>query len=165
MYSRSVAFKRTNNFVFFFFTYGLDRRIYQTKFPTLKIFILFVTVVMLSRYQPPVNCSSRNAEGNFTHKFASFPFRSFLYVKRFLNVPSKCTYLFLIHVSLCYTHHLQGESLITCTKPYSFYSVLCTLHWSCYTVQCSHFCRFTFSFTMIKTISSQWRSHHGTRHR
>jgi hypothetical protein len=30
--------------------------------------LLFVTVAILSHYQSPVNCSSRNLEGNFTHK-------------------------------------------------------------------------------------------------
>jgi hypothetical protein len=35
---------------------------------TLKTFLLFVTVVMLLSYQSPVNCRTRNTEGNFTHK-------------------------------------------------------------------------------------------------
>ena len=34
---------------------------------TLKTFLLFVTVAILSRYQPAVNCK-RNVRGNFTHK-------------------------------------------------------------------------------------------------
>ena len=65
----------------------LCRRIYKTKFPThlschfssfylsyhyftstLKTFLLFETVAMLSRYQPAVNCSSGKVERNFTHK-------------------------------------------------------------------------------------------------
>jgi len=35
---------------------------------TLKTFLLFVTVAMLSRYQSAVNCSSRSAEEIFKHK-------------------------------------------------------------------------------------------------
>jgi len=35
---------------------------------TLKSFLVFVTVAMLSLYQSPVNCRNRNAEGNFTQK-------------------------------------------------------------------------------------------------
>jgi hypothetical protein len=33
-----------------------------------QILPLFVTVAMLSRYQFPVNCSSRNVEANFAQK-------------------------------------------------------------------------------------------------
>jgi len=84
LYSLSVVFKRADNFGSVF-TNSLDRRIYQTKFPTLKIFLLFVTVAMLPLYQSPVNCSSRNAEGNFTHKFLSVPFPAFSYVKHFFQ--------------------------------------------------------------------------------
>ena len=36
----------------------------------------------------------------------------------------------LLHVSVCYIHHLRGEHLITCTKPFAFYCVLCMLHFS-----------------------------------
>ena len=35
--------------------------------PLLKTFHLFMAIVMLSHYQPPINYRSRNVEGNFTH--------------------------------------------------------------------------------------------------
>ena len=35
---------------------------------TLKTFLLFVTLDMLSRYQSTVNCRGRNVEGNFANK-------------------------------------------------------------------------------------------------
>jgi len=34
----------------------------------LKTFLLFMNVAMLSGYQYPVNCRSRNIEGNFMQK-------------------------------------------------------------------------------------------------
>ena len=40
----------------------------KATFPsTLQTFLLFATVTLLSRYQSAVNCSSTNAQGNFTH--------------------------------------------------------------------------------------------------
>ena len=62
-------------------------------------------------------------------------------IKHFFNIPTKYTSLFLIHVSItsllhvlmCYIHHLQGEPPITCIKPSAFYCVLCMSHWLCYT--------------------------------
>jgi hypothetical protein len=33
--------------------------------------------------------------------------------------------ILLLQVSVCYIHHLQGETLIPCTKPSAFYCVLC----------------------------------------
>jgi hypothetical protein len=83
LYSRSVLIKRTNHFGSAF-TRRLDRRIYDKTFrhmsafpfpfsicritsnlpSTLKAFLLFVTVAMLSRYQSPVDCRSTN----FTQK-------------------------------------------------------------------------------------------------
>jgi len=82
LYSRSVLIKRTNHFGSAF-TRRLDCRIYKKfrhmsafLFPfsicritlnlpsTLKAFLLFVTVAMLSRYQSPVDCRSTN----FTQK-------------------------------------------------------------------------------------------------
>jgi hypothetical protein len=86
LYSRSVLNKRTNNFRSVFAN-RLDRRIYKTKFPThvsfffqlsicritvtfpsmLKTFLLFVTVPILSYNQSPINCSTRNPEGNCKH--------------------------------------------------------------------------------------------------
>ena len=95
LYSRSVLFKNNNNFSSVF-TNRLDRRMYETKFPTLVSFILFpfsicriavtcptlktslsfMTVPVLSRYESPVNsryespvnCRNRKVQGNFTHK-------------------------------------------------------------------------------------------------
>lgn len=65
--------------------------------------------------------------------FLSFPFRVFLYIKHIFNIPTKCTSLLLIHVSIesltrvsaCYIYHLQGEPLITCTGPTALYCVMC----------------------------------------
>jgi hypothetical protein len=34
----------------------------------LQTFLLFMNVAMLSCYQSPIHCRSRNIEGNFTHK-------------------------------------------------------------------------------------------------
>jgi hypothetical protein len=48
-------------------------RITLTFRSTLKTFLLLVTVALLSRYQCAVNCSSRNAEGKFTHAQSELP--------------------------------------------------------------------------------------------
>jgi hypothetical protein len=84
LYSRSVLFKYTNHF-------GsvvpncLDRQdqisshvrclfsisswLYYFNFSsTLRTFLVFVTVVTLPLYRSPVNCRSRNVEGNFKHR-------------------------------------------------------------------------------------------------
>jgi hypothetical protein len=80
--SRSVPFKRINNFGFIF-TNHKDRGTYETKLPThvsfffptcritlifpstLKTFLLFLTIAMLSSlYQSLVNCWSRDVERN-----------------------------------------------------------------------------------------------------
>jgi len=51
----------------FFFPFSICR--VPLTFPaTLKTFLLFVTVDMLSRFQSTVNCRGRNVEGNFTNK-------------------------------------------------------------------------------------------------
>ena len=83
LYSQFILLKCTNNFGSVFPNH-LDCRIYKTKFPThisfcfsisiccitftfpslLKTFLSFMTVAMLLRYQYPVNCRSRNIEGN-----------------------------------------------------------------------------------------------------
>jgi len=34
----------------------------------LKLSFLYMTVAMFSRYQSPINCRSRNIEGNFMYK-------------------------------------------------------------------------------------------------
>ena len=52
---------------------------------TLSTFLLFVTVAMLSRYQSPVNCRSRNTEDNLSHKvnyryYCHSPGLEFIYV-------------------------------------------------------------------------------------
>jgi hypothetical protein len=51
--------------------------------------------------------------------FKVFPFRAILYIKHFFNILRECTLIFntyfiisLLHVSVCYVYHLQGESLI-----------------------------------------------------
>jgi len=70
------------------FTDSLNGRIYETEFPTqvsflvfpysisrvtlnfpptLKTFVLYVSVAILSRYQSPVSYGSRNEGGNFKH--------------------------------------------------------------------------------------------------
>jgi hypothetical protein len=51
----------------------------------LKTFLLFVTVAMLSHYQPPVSCRSRNIEENIMHKVnyhydCHFPGLEFMYL-------------------------------------------------------------------------------------
>jgi hypothetical protein len=87
-YWPSAPFKHTNNFGSGLLNL-LGRRMYETQFPThvsfifppfsvthitwnfpstLKTFLLFVTVAMLSLYQSAVNCSSRNLQGNFKYK-------------------------------------------------------------------------------------------------
>lgn len=44
---------------------------------------------------------------------------------------------FLLHVSVCYVYHLQGESPNICTKPPAFYSVVlyvgCVIGYKIYT--------------------------------
>ena len=87
LYSQFILPKCANNFGSIFPNH-LDCKIYKTKFPTLisfcfsisiccitltfpfmlKTFLLFMTVAMLSCYQYPVNCRSRNIEGNFMQK-------------------------------------------------------------------------------------------------
>jgi len=61
----------------------------------------------------------------------------------------------LLPVLVCYKHHLQGDPVITYTKPSVFYCVLCTLHWLCHKGQHTQFCRFTVFFTIIKTMFLQ----------
>jgi hypothetical protein len=66
----------------------------------------------------------------------------------FIFVPVSIT--FLLHVSMCYIHHLQGENLMACTKPSAFYCVFCALHccaieYNTYSFVDTHF------FTMINT--------------
>ena len=80
LYSRSVPFKRTNNFGCFstsFVSQNLRDQIQDTSelsflhilfVVTLYLVLLFVTVAMLSRYQSPVNFRSRHLEGNLTKK-------------------------------------------------------------------------------------------------
>ena len=58
LYSQFVLSKNTNNFSPFAFSSLM-----------LKTFLCFVTAAMLSLYQSTVNCSSRNAEGNFRTKW------------------------------------------------------------------------------------------------
>jgi len=58
----------------------------------------------------------------------------------------------LLHVSVCYIHHLQAQLLITCTKPSAFYCLVCMLHWLCERVQHIHVCRYTMFLTMIETM-------------
>lgn len=68
-----VEFTRLNsrhNSAFFFFPFFICR-ITLTFTSTLKTFLLFVIVAMLWLYQTTVNCSSRNVEGNWTHKVNS----------------------------------------------------------------------------------------------
>jgi uncharacterized membrane protein YoaT (DUF817 family) len=52
------------------------------------------------------------------------------------NISAKFASLFLLRASvrslLCYVQHLQGEPLITCTKPSAFYCVLCVINRLCY---------------------------------
>jgi len=51
----------------FFFPFSIS--CVTLNFPaTLKTFLLFVTVAMLSSYQSTVNCRGRNVEGNFANK-------------------------------------------------------------------------------------------------
>ena len=85
LYSRSVLFKCTNNFVFIVPNL-LEGKIYDTKCPThvtflfshflffhisctsvLQTFLLFVTVAVLLRYQYPANCRRSNVEDIFTY--------------------------------------------------------------------------------------------------
>jgi len=85
LYSRYVPFKRTNNCVSLLpnrwgcripnfrcrsaciFTFIICH--ITLTFPsTLKIFPIFVNVAMLSRYQSPAKCISRNIEGNCRQK-------------------------------------------------------------------------------------------------
>ena len=95
-YSRSILFKRTNNFGSVF-PNRLDRRIYKTKFQTHTHAFLFSTLYLpyhltphqlfvrdsshVMLYQFPVQ-SSRKVEGNFTHKvhyhyYCHFPSNAF----------------------------------------------------------------------------------------
>jgi hypothetical protein len=91
LYSRSVPFKRTNNFGFLS-PHRMDSRICETKFPTHVTFCLSilyfsyyfkfsfdaqplptlpppsVIVVMLSHYYSTVNCTSRKIENNYMRK-------------------------------------------------------------------------------------------------
>jgi hypothetical protein len=85
LYSRSILFKHSNNFgpvsadclyhgiyetnthQLSFFNF-LIRHITVAFSLTLKTFLLFVTVAMLSHYQSRVNCRSRNIEGNLHTK-------------------------------------------------------------------------------------------------
>jgi hypothetical protein len=86
LYSQSILFKCTKNFGSVFPDH-FSHRVYETKFPThiiflyflfvvslltfhttLKTFLLFMTVAILSHYQSPVNCRRRNMKGNFTHR-------------------------------------------------------------------------------------------------
>jgi hypothetical protein len=80
-------------------------------------------------------------------------------VSTFLNIPSKCTSVFLIHfsilsllhVSVCYVLHLQGEPLSICTKPSAFFCVLCcyigsAIQYNIHTLVDTQF------FFMIKTM-------------
>jgi len=65
------------------------------------------------------------------------------YCKHFLNIPTKYTSLFsirvsiksLLHVSVWYIPHVQGEFLITRTIPSAVYCVLCVSHCVCCGVQ------------------------------
>ena len=50
------------------------------------------------------------------------------------------TYFYVYHFSptcfgVCYIHHLQRESRITCTKLLAFYKVFLMLHWLCHGIQ------------------------------
>jgi hypothetical protein len=89
--------------------------------------------------------------------------RIFITIKHFFSIPTKCKSLFLIHISIttllpvlvCYIHHLQGDPVITCTKPSVFYCVLCMLHWLWHKGQHTHFCKFTAFFTIIKAMFLQ----------
>jgi hypothetical protein len=71
-------------------------------------------------------------------RFKTFPFHAFLNVKHFFNTQLHAhlclihAFIFitsLLHVSVCYIHHLQRESRISCTKPLAFYISVCMLHW------------------------------------
>ena len=62
------------------------------------------------------------------------------------------TQLHLTNISYHIIYHLQGQTLIICTKQSAFYCVLCMLQWLCFRVQHIHFCGFTMFFTMIKTV-------------
>jgi hypothetical protein len=116
-------FKRTDNFLFF--QNRLDRRIYDTNsrhtpafflpffvfqitvtiLSMLKSFLLFVTVAMLPRYQSPVNCRNRNAEGNFNplntqlnpicHLLALLVAHRIFYVSR-IRIKHKVNYRFVV---------------------------------------------------------------------
>ena len=82
------------------------------------------------------------------------------YIKYF-SIPSKCilTYYcvfwflshYVLHVSVCYIHHLQGKSLTTCIKTIWFLQSF-VLRWLCPRIQNLHFCTFTVFFTAIKII-------------
>jgi hypothetical protein len=86
-HSPSILLKR-NNYVASVFPNRFDLGIYETKFPThisfifflfyiccvaltfpsmLKTFLLFLTIAMLSLYQSPVICRSRDVEGNLMY--------------------------------------------------------------------------------------------------
>jgi hypothetical protein len=76
LYYRSVQLKRINNFGSVF-PYRLGRRTYETKFQAhvSSLFPLFIskpffiiTVVMLSLYQSPGNCRTRNVWSDFRHQ-------------------------------------------------------------------------------------------------
>ena len=63
----------------FFFPFSVFR--ITLTFPsTLKTFLLFVTVAMLSRSHSRVNCRCRIVKGNFTHKMSLSFFRHGVYV-------------------------------------------------------------------------------------
>jgi len=54
-------------------------------------------------------------------------------VKQVFNIPTKCASLLLVrvsitsllHVSVCYIHHLQGEPLVSYTTSSVVYCVMC----------------------------------------
>jgi len=57
-------FRHMSAFCFSFFSFVISLN-FSFEF---KTFLLFMTVAMLSHYQSPVNCRSRNVEGRFMHK-------------------------------------------------------------------------------------------------
>jgi hypothetical protein len=105
-------FKSTDNFCRVF-PNRLDRRIYYTKFPThisfffllsisrmtnfrsaLRIFLLLVSVAMLSLYHFPVQWRNRKVEGNLTHKVnyhycCHFPGQEIIWLPEREDLPSQ----------------------------------------------------------------------------